>query len=225
MNQENIYHEDYYRKTVTGTEILDVISDDDVNGVIIAGNIFSPHGGGQKGDRGVIVYDGISYVIKDAVKERISGDVMLVTEEALPEDAFGQKADCTLDWNFRFKQMRLHSAAHLHHCMLEKVLNRTLKPPKTSDIQDGNAYNRYEDSSITLEAVEAANLEFKNFINAGAKIETVPDPEKDGFRWWHCLSWKIPCGGTHVSNASEIGDLEISYSTKKGNQTVSFLIK
>jgi alanyl-tRNA synthetase/misacylated tRNA(Ala) deacylase len=225
MNQVNIYHENYYRKEITGTVLLDVISDDDMNGVVIAENIFSPHGGGQKGDRGVLVYDGISYVIKDAVKERISGDVLLVTETALPEDAIGNKVDCSLDWDFRYRQMRLHTTVHLHHCMLEKVLNKTLRPPKTSDIQDGNAYNRYEESAITSDVVEAANLEFLNLIKAGAKIETVPDPEREGFRWWHCLSWKIPCGGTHIADVGEIGNLDISFSTKKGSQTISFQLK
>jgi alanyl-tRNA synthetase/misacylated tRNA(Ala) deacylase len=107
--------------------------------------------------------------------------------------------------------------------MLEKVLGKQLKPPKTSDIEDGFAFNRYDKTGeLTPEVVEKANTELRDHIDKGAEITTYPDKEKEGFRWWECLDYKIPCGGTHIANLNEVGELEIKLTSKKGKPTVNF---
>ena len=34
-------------------------------------------------------------------------------------------------------------------------------------------------------------------------------PEKPDLKWWHCEDWKMPCGGTHVKNTKEVGQIRL----------------
>jgi alanyl-tRNA synthetase/misacylated tRNA(Ala) deacylase len=108
--------------------------------------------------------------------------------------------------------------------MLEKAAGKQLPPPKTSDIQDGFAFNRYECKEITPELVDSANSLFTNAVSTGAAVKTYADASKKGFRWWESLGFKIPCGGTHVADLGEIGDVTIAYSKKSGKQTVTITL-
>jgi alanyl-tRNA synthetase/misacylated tRNA(Ala) deacylase len=221
----NVFYADPYTKEID-TVIKSAFVEDDKNCVQIMDNIFHPHGGGQKGDRGVIIIEGKTINVVDTIKDKYSSeDILLITQEEVSEEAVNKPVSCKLDWSFRHKQMRLHTAVHLHHCMLEKVMGKSIRPPKTSDIEEDFAFNRYESKEITPEVVEKGNAAFREAVSMGADVKTFPDPEKKGFRWWECLGYKIPCGGTHVSNISEIGEVDIEYSKKKGQPTINIKLK
>lgn len=222
----NIYQANPYQKEVE-TVLVKSLEENGKFVVQIDDNIFHPHGGGQKGDRGGLVINGAEYKVVNTIKDKSSylDEALLVLEEGIPISLVGQKVTASLDWNFRYRQMRLHTALHLHHCMLEKVLGKSLAPPKTADIEDGFAFNRYEDNSFTEADVEQANQELISLIQQGAGIQRHPDAEKVNFWWWECLSYKIPCGGTHVRDVSELGDIAIQYSTKKGKPNVKITLK
>ena len=217
----NKFYEDQYLKEVD-TTIATSFTEDNKNCVQVSENIFYPRGGGQKGDKGLLSINDKTFNVIDTEKDPYNEEgVLLVTDEEVTDDLKGAAVHCLIDWDFRYRQMRLHTAVHFHHCMLEKVLGKTLPHPKVSDIQDGFAFNRYEAEEITPEAAENANKVFREAIAEGAEVKTYPDGEKKGFRWWECLGYKIPCGGTHVKNLSEIGQVEIDYSKKKGKQTIN----
>lgn len=191
-------------------------------------SIFYPKGGGQKGDRGVLVVAGSAVKIIDTQKDQYSSDGgnLLIADGAVPEGIEGQSVHTELDWDFRYRQMRLHSCVHLHHCMMEKVKGGKVTYPKTSNIEDGFAFNRYDDPTIDEELVRRANEEMLSAIVAGAEVKTYPDPEKAevGYRWWESLNYKIPCGGTHIKNLSEIGKIEINFSRKAKMPTITITL-
>ena len=188
------------------------------NCIQVADNIFYPRGGGQKGDRGILSINNVNYNIIDTIKDPYNEDgIVLIADTEIPKDAKGQSVNCKLNWEFRHKQMRLHSAVHLHHCLLEKTAGKSLPFPKVSDIQDGFAFNRYESGAINEELVKEINKVFREAIASGAEVKAYPDAEKEGFRWWECLSYKIPCGGTHIKNISEIGEVEITYNERQAD--------
>lgn len=219
------FHEDPYLTEIK-TIITGIFSENEKNCVQVVDNIFYPQGGGQKGDRGKLIVDDISYDVVDTIKDAYNEDgILLIMAEKIPDDAKGKSVDCILDWEFRNKQMKLHTAVHLHHCLLEKTAGKSLPFPKISAIQDGFAFNRYESDEITLELVEKTNEVFREAIASGAEVKTYPDEKKKGFRFWECLGYKIPCGGTHVKNISEIGEVEIAYNKKKGMPTVNIKLK
>lgn len=224
----NKFHNTPYLRE-TETTIKGIFSDGGKNCVQLEDNIFYPQGGGQKGDKGILIIDEKEYHVLDTIKDEYSDEgVLLIVSNDLTRDSDKKPVKCKIDWDYREKQMKLHSAVHLHHCLMERVADKKLPYPKTSVIEEnGFAFNRYDDKEITLELVEKTNEEFKKIITEGTEIKTYPDTNasKAGFRWWECLGYKIPCGGTHILNSSEIGNIDIQYSSKKGKPTVKFFLK
>ena len=219
------FYEDQYLKEIK-TTITAAFVENDQNCIQVADNIFYPRGGGQKGDKGILTINNTDYNVVDTVKDPYNENgILLITAEEILAGSKGQEALCKLNWEFRNKQMRLHTAVHLHHCLLEKTAGEKLPVPKVSDIQDGFAFNRYGSNKITQALVEKTNQIFCEAIAVGAEVRTYPDPEKEGFRWWECLGFKIPCGGTHVKNIAEIGEVEIKYNEKKGLPTINIKLK
>ncbi|MFH1564894.1 MAG: alanine--tRNA ligase-related protein [bacterium] len=208
------------------TRIKSIFTEDDKNCIQLEDNIFYPKGGGQRGDKGILIIDGKNIQIIDTLKDQYSDDgVLIITEEQVDESNVGKDVECSLDWDFRYNQMKLHTSVHLHHCIIERVAGKKMPYPQVSSIEEtGFAFNRYESKEITEELIDKANSEFRKVISEGAEVTTYPDAEKAGFRWWECLGYKIPCGGTHVKDISEIGEVSIKYSTKKGKPTVKITL-
>lgn len=220
----NHYHSDPYAREITAT-VKFAFEEDDTFFAEVDPVLFHPKGGGQKGDRGTIAVGGETFAVLDARKDENSGNgVILVMDRLVPKALRGLPAVLTLDWDWRLAQMRLHSLVHAHHCMLERVLGGKLAPPKTSDIQDGFAFNRYDDGRVTEQAARQAADELRALVAAGAAITCDDDPARPGMRWWRCAGYDIPCGGVHVRDISEIGPFDLSHSTKKKQQTVTFTL-
>ncbi len=217
----NVFNDDAYKKEIQ-TKIKHVFEENGKICVDLDDNIFYPKGGGQKGDKGVLIYDDKRIKVVDTIKDQYDEAGAILIVETKPEEGIiGKDITAKIDWEFRYRQMKLHSALHLYHCLIEKVLGKKINNPITADIQDSFAFSRYENQDITEEVVNSATKELVNLISPGAEIKTYPDPEKAGWRWWECLGYKIPCGGTHVRDAKEIGNIEVKFSTKKGNPTIN----
>lgn len=194
-----------------------------VNYVRFENDIYYPQGGGQKGDRGVIFIGEKEYKVINTIKDENEG-VLSVTEELIPEEYLNSEVQCVLDWEFRYKQMKLHTCLHLHHCMLEKIIGEELEYPITAAIEDGFAFNKYSGNILDNMIIEEANSLFFKLIKSQEQVITYPDAEKAGYRWWECMGYKIPCGGIHVSSLNEIDNVVIKVSFKKGHVTIKFIL-
>ena len=143
----------------------------------------------------------------------------------VPESiAEGEPAKCVLDWEFRYMQMKLNTCLHLHHCMIEQVAGKKVHNPDVSTIEDGFALNRYVIASIDTGILDESNNRFLDVIKSHTPVLTYPDKEKQGFRWWDCLGYKIPCGGIHVDYLDEIKISSISTNSKKGYNTIKIVL-
>lgn len=222
---KNLYHDSPYL-TEKETKVLSVFKNSGKNYVQLEDNIFYPRGGGQKGDKGLLIHGKSTVKVVDSVKSPQSDEeVLLITETEAPNEWVGKKIIAKLDEIFRKKQMRLHSMVHLHHFFMEQAIGQKLPYPKTSDILDGFAFNRYESEEITEEIALKAGELLKEAIKKGAPVKTYADDSRKGFRFWECFGWKVPCGGTHIENISEIGDFSLRFSKKKGMPTINLEIK
>lgn len=228
-----LFHEQPYLKHLECR--VDLLDRDDAGlpFVLLGETVFYPQGGGQLGDRGVlnIPVAGEGDVVRtlkivatkkrdDQIRHYLSIDDEAFTQ--LQAGVIGQQAIVTLDWSLRYHQMRLHSAMHLIHCMLEQTLGRSIPHPVRSPLSDEVGENQYEfvgefDEDSLRQATDALN----EFCSASYEIRTEADiSQGQGFRWWQCENWSIPCGGVHVRNTQEIGVVTSSMKIKKNTTRV-----
>lgn len=235
------FYEDVYR-----TELdvwVDAIELDDRFGpcLVLSETLCHPHGGGQKGDRAALLLPPEDLAALGLAAER--GEAALAIVDTRKADGrilhvLGTALDAEvaegvlvgshpyrlrLDWLFRWQQMRLHSAAHLLHCFVERVLERPVRFPETSDLQPDFGLNRYEQKELLTPAqLEEVLRQLNAFTAEGHAIATYPDAERAGFRYWRCEDWVIPCGGTHPADTREIGPVQADLSLKRGRTSLTF---
>ena len=220
-----LYHADPYRTMVT-TTVAFSFAEEGKTHVALAESVFYPKGGGQKGDRGTLDFGDRTLKVIDTLKdpESNTGAALLIVENDGAPITDGASVTASIDWDFRWKQMRLHSALHLHHCMLERVSGAKIAYPKMADVRDGEALSVYDGDALSDDLLNQAEAAFFQAIKDGAEIKLYDDAEKAGYRWWEALEFKIPCGGTHPHDLSEIGALAITVSRKKGETRIKLVL-
>lgn len=214
----NTFYVDNYLKTNT-TRVIDCFNVDEKNYVVLEDSIFYPQGGGQKGDRGKIIINNVEKTVLNTIKSFDERYKTLLIVENLDMIEKDSEVECLIDFDFRYRQMRLHSALHIHHLMIEKIVGN-IPHPVMSNIDDGSAFNKYECEKITVDVLDSASILFVDFIKKNYEITTYSDEKNENYRYWKCLEHIIPCGGTHVKNTSEIGNLEFVSKEKKGHCTI-----
>lgn len=214
----NAFYVDNYLK-FNKTKIIDCFTLEDKHYIVLEDSIFYPQGGGQKGDRGRIIINNVEKTVLNTIKSFDERYTTLIIVENLENVEKNQEVECYLDFDFRYRQMRLHSALHIHHLMIEKIVGE-IPHPIMSNIDDGSAFNKYECDKITVHVLDEASVLFKDFVQNNYEIITYSDQENASYRYWKCLDSIIPCGGTHVKNTSEIGELEFIAKEKKGHCTI-----
>ena len=235
MTEALFYADPYLREA--DAQVCAVVTDERHGpGLVLDRTVCHPHGGGQKGDRATLV---LPSEVATALglptrlplvdtRKGADGAIVHIPGLPLPEGATAAlpaagACRLELDWAFRWRQMRLHSAAHLLHCFVGQVLGTDVAFPETSDLQPDFGLNRYERKDLLDQAQLTAVLSQVNaFTAAGQPITTWPDAERPGFRHWRCGDWVIPCGGTHPADAVEIGPLTADLGLKRGRTSLTF---
>lgn len=213
----NVFYADNYLKQIE-TTIVDFFCVENKCYVVVNDSIFYPQGGGQKGDKGIIIINNVEKQVLNSIKSFDERYKTLLIVENLENIEIGQ-VTCILDFDFRYRQMRLHSALHIHHCMIEEIL-KAIPNPIMSNIDASVAFNKYEDDRITVDVMNRATELFKTFVSINHEINTYSDLKNEDYRYWKCENYTIPCGGLHVNNTSLIGELNFDIKEKKGSVTV-----
>ncbi len=223
---EELFREDSYLKSCEATVIA--VGED---GIELDRTVFYPMGGGQPGDTGSItMQDGRSIPIVDTRKDRETGRHLHIAAEDAPTLSPGDKVTAEIDWDRRYKLMRMHSALHL--------LCASVSGGVTGG-QIGEQKSRLDfdlpDTNLDKEAIEAR----LNALVAGAhtmghrwitdeemasnqdlvRTMSVQPPSGQGRVRLMEVSGGIdlqPCGGTHVANIAEIGQLRVGKIENKG---------
>tara|TARA_Y100000310_G_scaffold271648_1_gene286249 strand:- start:372 stop:2780 length:2409 start_codon:yes stop_codon:yes gene_type:complete len=195
IDTERLFYQDPYLKEAEA--IVEEINDKEI---ILDKTLFFAFSGGQASDRGTIN----DIPIHDVKKENHKIVHILENE---PGFKVGDKVKLKLDWERRHKLMRLHSAAHLVYYPFAEILNK----PKIvgSNINPDKARVDFIYNSSITEKIPQIEKEVNETISKNLDISTTPDENNPEKRWWKCGQWKMPCGGTHVKNTSEIGKLKL----------------
>ena len=107
MPARELFRDDSYLKTCTAT----VTSSGD--GVFyVDSTIFYPLGGGQPGDTGSVSWDGGTLDIVDT-RYGQDGDIAHHVAEGEAPPPAGASVELAIDWDRRYRHMRMHTAMHL----------------------------------------------------------------------------------------------------------------
>ena len=76
--------------------------------------VFYPEGGGQPGDTGRLALPGGGETaIDDTRKDRETGEHRHIPADGAALPAAGDAVTCAIDWDRRYRHMRVHTAMHL----------------------------------------------------------------------------------------------------------------
>ena len=193
--------------------------------------LFYKEGGGQPTDKGKITWND-----KEASVEKVKrkqGEIRHYIEGDFPEP--DQEIHGEVDWDRRYKHMRMHTAQHIVSWI---VLN--MYDASTAGNQIHEDYSRidFEPAEFDEKDVEKIENGANSLIEKGLKVEKeemerelveeqmtegrtnldlIPD-HVDPLRVVEIGGEDIcPCGGTHVQNLDEIGEINIIERKSKGS--------
>jgi misacylated tRNA(Ala) deacylase len=201
-------------------------------GIELDRTIFYPLGGGQAGDRGALLRaNGDRIDIADTRKGEGVDSVLHVPVAGAALPAAGERVRLELDWARRYALMRLHTALHVMSCVVvAPVTGGNISPDK------GRLDFDIEMSLLDAKAIEA---ETNALIGRGVATETVwiSDAELDArpelvktmsvqpprgsgrVRLLRIPEIDLqPCGGTHVRNIAEIGEIRVLRIRSEGKR-------
>jgi misacylated tRNA(Ala) deacylase len=209
-----------------------VLGINDRRGIILDRTVFYATGGGQPGDAGTIERaGGIAVPIATAVYGEDKSEVVHVPAEgaALPEA--GETVRAVLDWQRRYRHMRIHTGLHLLSVVLpfpvtggqigadEGRLDFDIdgEVPGKDEIEEKLNALVAADYPVSTEWISDEEL----LANPGmVKTMKVKPPMGTGrVRLVRIGEIDLqPCGGTHVKATGEIGRLAIGKIENKGRQ-------
>ena len=105
---ELLFNEDSYLKEAEAK----VISVKD-NIIKLNRTIFYPEGGGQPGDNGELVLKDRVLNVIDTKKGEQENDILHYVEGNIDESIINQEVGLKIDWDRRYKLMRMHSSCHV----------------------------------------------------------------------------------------------------------------
>jgi len=206
MATKKLFWEDPYQK-----EFDAVVERIDGNNVVMNQSCFYPQGGGQVGDTGEL--NGIR--VTDTIKNDAEDAIHIL--EAPPTFKPGDVVHGKIDWERRYKIMKLHSAAHIVHNFMSKVYPgvKVASSGIVDDRKDKQDYMFPGNGEWDREKLSVVEAYANDFIATGKEIKCWTDDE--GVRHW--LVAGIPdmhCGGTHVKRTDEIGRVNVKRGKKPG---------
>ena len=239
-DQKLLYNTAPYKKEHEAT----VIGKSTEFGIKLDEPIFYPKGGGQPGDIGTILVNGVQIKIIDTIKGP-EGQVYVKIEDAevITNLKEGTQVTQSLAWDIRYQYMKTHTALHLLSvCLPFPVTGGQItfekgrvdfdmpESPDKDEITDKLNSMVEADYAVSYDLISQQELREKPQL---IKTMSVKPPQNIDFVRLVRIGNSDnvidlqPCGGTHVKSTGEIGKLFISKVEKKGrmNRRVSVVLQ
>jgi Ser-tRNA(Ala) deacylase AlaX len=196
MAVRKVFWEDPYL-TVLSTIVTRV----DGNVITLRDTIAYAFSGGQQSDEGTIN----GFHILKAQKD---GKEILYTIDALHHIKEGDTAVVKINWEKRYKIMKLHFAAEI---ILELVNQNFGNPQKTgANITSEKARIDFIWDNNISEMFPVLEAKAKELIAADKPIESGFSNEAEQIRYWKIEGFgQVACGGTHIKRTGEVGALRL----------------
>lgn len=222
-----LYMDDSYLKEFEAT----VVEVTDEGEVVLDRTAFYPTGGGQPNDTGRLIADGRSWDVVD-VRKRGATVLHRIAGDGAPE--VGQQVRGEIDWERRYKLMRIHTALHVLCGVIFKEYGASVTG---ANIQLDKARMDFELEDLSPERVERIETLVNEAISRDLPVSWRSIPREEAFQIPDLIRTKINLlpehirevrvveiegvdlqadGGTHVRNTSEIGALRVVGTRSKG---------
>ncbi len=224
---ELIFREDAYRKSCEAT----VVGADGA-GIRLDRTVFYPQGGGQPGDVGHLrLAAGEVIPIVDTRKGAEPDQVLHIPEAEAALPAPGTKVTAEIDWDRRYRLMRMHSCLHLLCAVVtgdvtggqigdgKGRLDFNLPDTRLDKDEITADLNRLiaEDHLVAARWISPAELAANPDLVRTMSVK--PPMEAGAVRLLEIAGIDLqPCGGTHVRRTGEIGEVRVRKIENKGRQ-------
>ena len=205
-------------------------------GIVLKETHFYPEGGGQPGDKGIMIIDNQEIKVKNTSVQK--GVVIHETESQ--DFQVGSEVKGQLDWEYRFRLMQSHSAQHVIsryfqiHYQAETVSTQLKFAKSRLDFQPLR--------KITPEELVTITEDINKILAKNLPISITTLPREEAFSYLREKEYQtkylemVPksiksirilaigeydfaaCAGTHVKNTSEIGKISLKSTKNKGRQ-------
>ncbi len=218
-----LFRDDSYLKSCSAT--VTNIGD---HCVFVDQTVFYPLGGGQPGDTGTLRWDAGEARIVDT--RYVDGDIGHIVEDGADVPGVDVAVELTIDWDRRYRHMRMHTAMHLlGSILLYPVTGGNISAEKSRldfDMEDtvdkdavGTALTRLvdEDHPVSCRWITEEELDANPELVRTMSVQ--PPRGKGSIRLLEIADVDLqPCGGTHLRSTAEVGAVRIGKVEKKGRQ-------
>jgi alanyl-tRNA synthetase len=173
--------------------------------------------GGQESDRGTMN----GYEIINAEKD---GKQIFYTLSPLPELRVGDEVLIKIDWERRYKLMRLHFAAEI---ILELMTRHFDSPVKIgAHIAADKARVDFAWPGNIAQTFELLQKETRSIIAADLPIKSEFADQENEIRYWKIENFaRVLCGGTHIRRTAEVGAIALKRNNiGKGKERIEITL-
>lgn len=224
---EKVFYQDSYQKTLA-SRVVEVLDD----GVILAATIFYPLGGGQPGDIGRLTINGREYKVVDTRYAPDRNNIIhFIESEDLSAIQAGAAVDMGIDWQRRHRLMRMHTSMHLVCSLItaqatggavgetESRLDFDLQGEVVDKEALTAGLNALVAKAIPVTVGTITDDELDQNPGLVRTMSVQPPRGQGSVRTITIANTDYqPCGGTHVANTAEIGELVVTGLKNKGRQ-------
>lgn len=188
------------------------------NQITLDETIFYAFSGGQESDQGTMG----GYLVLSAQKD---GKTIFYTLEETHHLKSGDPVIIKIDWNRRYKLMRLHFAAEI---VLELVCQRFPDIIKVGAhiAADKARIDFLWDQNISPFISELQQAT-QNIVDSNQTIISAFSDETHERRYWKINEFsQVPCGGTHIKQTGEIGTVLLKrVNPGKGKERIEIYVR
>jgi misacylated tRNA(Ala) deacylase len=192
--------------------------------------VFYPMGGGQPGDGGMLRRaDGTEVLIADTRKGEQPGQILHVPAEGAPTLSVGDKVVAEIDWQRRYRLMRMHTCLHVLCAVVpggvtggsvgdgRGRLDFDLPDPTLDKDQVTAELNRLIEENHPVRFRWITDEEMAASPDLVRTMSVKPPSGQGRVRLVEIEDVDLqPCGGTHLASTGEIGRVRVAKIEKKG---------
>ena len=212
-----------------------IVQINDQGGLILDQTNFYATSGGQPGDTGHLEREnGDMIQIATTVTGETKKEIILVPEDGQELPDVGETLISHIDWERRYRLMQMHTACHLLSVVCPYPITGAGVNENDSRVDfelPEAGISKEEVTANLMEMVEANHPVYSRWITEEEleadpsiiRSKNVRPPKGLGNIRLVCIGDNAmvdsqPCGGTHVTETGEIGDIHIGKIEKKGRE-------